>query len=184
MFAHTTEHERAKRCPRVRWRQFASGLTAADLLLRAQLNVEMATATAAWARVQLLSLHSMSSPTQPKTIDGRFGTVDHPADSSVDLGDPTADDPALSARLNAEVATASAAQARMELLSAKISADGVLRQWPDAVYLQMDHSDQRYEGLVPVAVLDADRQELDGDMELWMSSTAAPCARLDQQPER
>ncbi len=43
----------------------------------------------------------------------------------------------------------------------------MLRRWPDAVYLQLNHSGQRYGGLVPVALLDADGQELDGDMELW-----------------
>jgi len=32
----------------------------------------------------------------------------------------------------------------MELLSVKIAAEGLLRQWPDAAYLQMDYSDQRY----------------------------------------
>jgi len=40
----------------------------------------------------------------------------------VDLGGPTADDLALSAQLDAEVATASAAQARMEMPSVKIAA--------------------------------------------------------------
>lgn len=50
----------------------------------------------------------------------------------------------------------------------KIASEGVLRHWPDAVYLQMDYSDQRYGGLVAVAVLDADGEELDGgNMELW-----------------
>ncbi len=87
----------------------------------------------------------------------------HLTDSGVD---PPPGDRVLSAHLDAEVATASAAQARMELVSVKIAAEGVLRQWPDAFSLQMDHSDQRYGGLVPAAVLDADGQELDDDMEL------------------
>lgn len=54
----------------------------------------------------------------------------------------------------------------MEPLSVKIAAEGILRRWPDAVDLQLDHSGQRYKGLVPVAVLDADGEELD-DMKLW-----------------
>ncbi len=80
---------------------------------------------------------------------------------------PTPADRALSAQLEAEVATASAAQARMELLSVKIAADGLPRQWPDAAYLQMDYSDQRHGALVPAAVLDANGEVLDDDTELW-----------------
>ena len=110
----------------------------------------------------------MSNPTHPRTIDGRFGTVDHPADPSIDLGGPTAAGQALSAQLVTEMAAWAAANARVQLLSVKIAAQGVLRQWPDAPYLQMDHSDQRYGGLVAVAVLDADGQERACDMmELW-----------------
>lgn len=82
------------------------------------------------------------------------------------FGGPTADDLALSARLDAEVRAASAAQARVQLLSVKIAAEGVLRQWPGAAYLRMDYSDQEYGAMVPVAVLDADGQELDDGMEL------------------
>lgn len=72
-----------------------------------------------------MHIHSMSNPTQPRTIDGRFGAVDHPADPSVDLGGPTAADQALSARLDVEAAAAAAAQARVQLLSVKIAAQGV-----------------------------------------------------------
>lgn len=62
---------------------------------------------------------------------------------------------------------ASAAQAHVQLLSVKIAAEGFLRHWPGAVYLQIDYSDQEHGALVPVAVLDADGQELEVDMELW-----------------
>jgi len=112
-------------------------------------------------------IRSMSSPTQPRTVDGRFGTVDHPADPGVYLAGPTTDDLALSAQLDAEVRSASVAQARVQLLLVEFAADGVLRQWPEAAYLQMDYSDQEYGAMVPVAVLDADGQELDDGMELW-----------------
>jgi len=89
--------------------------------------------------------------------------------------------------MDAEVWAASAAQARVQLLSVKIAAEGVLRQWPDAVYLQMDYSDQEYGALVPVAVLHADGQEFDDDMELWdgldngadLSSLVANLSDLD-----
>lgn len=102
--------------------------------------------------------HSYPQHEQPKSAQnrgGRFGTVDHPVATDVSLAGPTAADLALGAQLEAEVATASAAQERMELLSVKVAAEDLLRQWPDAAYLQMDYSDQRYGALAPAAVLDA-----------------------------
>lgn len=73
-----------------------------------------------------------------------------------DAGGPTAADLVLSAQLDAEVAVAAAARARIQLLSVRVAAEGVLRQWPDGAYLQMDYSDHRYDRRGAVAILDAD----------------------------
>lgn len=76
----------------------------------------------------------MSNPTQPRTINGRFGTVDHSADGSIDLNGPTAAGQALSAHLasHRDGGLGRRRDARVQLLSVKIAAQGVLRQWPDA----------------------------------------------------
>lgn len=60
-----------------------------------------------------------------------------------------------------------ATRSRMELLSVKIAVEDILRQWPDAAYLQMEYSDQKYSALTPWTILDADGEVLDDDCEMW-----------------
>ncbi len=87
----------------------------------------------------------MSNPHQPRSNDGRFGTVDHPAAPGVSLSGLTADDLSLSAQLDAEVATRCGCSGTHALaVGQDRGRGGVLRQWPRAAYLQMDYSDQRY----------------------------------------
>ncbi len=79
----------------------------------------------------------------------------------------TAADQALIAHLAAEASIALAAEARIQLLSVKIAAEGVLRQWPDAAYVQMDYSDLRYDRRGAVAILHGDGEVLDDHLEAW-----------------
>lgn len=44
---------------------------------------------------------------------------------------------------------------------------GILRQWLDAAYLQMEYSDQKYGALTPWTILDADGAVLDDDRDMW-----------------
>ena len=99
------------------------------------------------------SQHEQPDPSPEASTDASVPSTIQPIPAWT--GGPTADDLVLSARLDGEVRAASAAQARVQLLSVKIAAEGVLRQLPDAAYLQLDHSDEEYGALVPAAVLDA-----------------------------
>lgn len=54
----------------------------------------------------------------------------------------------------------------------------VLRRWPAACHLQLDYFDQRYGGLVPAAVFDADGEEVDEDMERGRSATVLVSRRF------
>lgn len=56
------------------------------------------------------------------------------------------------------------------MLSLQIAAEGVLRRWPNATYVQMDYADYRNDRHGAVAILGADGEVLD-DLEAW---TALP----------
>lgn len=121
----------------------------------------------------------MSAPSTARVSSGfpgggQFAPDPHPAANTVCLSDaagPTASDLALRAQLDAEMTTAAGARARVEMLSLQIAAEGVLRRWPNAAYVQMDYSDYRNNRHGAVAILGADGEVLDDDLEAW---TALP----------
>lgn len=64
--------------------------------------------------------------------------------------------------------TAWAAKSRMELLSANIAAEGILRQWPDAALPADGVLGPEVRGaLTPWAILDTDGEVRDDDREMW-----------------
>jgi len=64
--------------------------------------------------------------------------------------------------------TAWAAKSRMELLSANIAAEGILRQWPDAALPADGVLGLEVRGaLTPWAILDTDGEVRDDDREMW-----------------
>lgn len=81
---------------------------------------------------------------------------------------PTPADLELSAQLDSEMRTAWAAKSRMELLSANIAAEGILRQWPDAALPADGVLGPEVRGaLTPWAILDTDGEVRDDDREMW-----------------
>ncbi len=89
-----------------------------------------------------------------RAANGQFALDPHP-EATVDLPHtgPTAEDAAQLAALYRDARIASEAMARFELGSAKMLAQGVLRQWPDARYLELTESDQGTGSHFPGAVL-------------------------------
>lgn len=75
----------------------------------------------------------------------------------------SAEDQALNAMLDSEIATYRAAKSRIELLSAKLTARAILREYPDATHLSLDYSDQTLGEMVPNEVLDANGDAIDAD---------------------
>ena len=70
---------------------------------------------------------------------------------------------ATDAALAAEISAFHASRARLELMSAKSAALTILKDFPDATYLQMGFSDQTMGAMVPEAILDADGEVISDD---------------------